>query len=95
MSNLQRALKKWGRLSRVFRREGADSQTLKRINVVVVKEVPLYGLEMLVMTTRIGRVLGGFNHRVPCRLKGWKPRIGKEGRWVYPLLVEAMAESGL
>ena len=47
------------------------------------------------MKTRIGRVLVGFYHRVACRLTGQKPFRGRDGRWVYPPLTEAMEEAGL
>ena len=47
------------------------------------------------MTPHIGRVLGGFHHRVDHRLTGRKPWQGRDRVWVYPLLEEAMEEVGL
>ena len=47
------------------------------------------------MTPRIGRVWGGFHHRVTCRLTGRKPRRGRDNVWAYPLLEDVMAEVGL
>ena len=49
---------------------GADTQSLKIIYVAVIQTVLVYGLEIWVMTPCIGRVLGGFHHRVNRRLKG-------------------------
>ena len=46
------------------------------------------------MTPRIKRVLGGFHHRVACRLTGRIPRRGRDGWWVYPPLGNTMAEAG-
>ena len=51
-------------------REGTDYHTSGRIYGTVVQVVMLYGLDIRVTTTHIGRVLGGFHHIVACRLTG-------------------------
>ena len=71
-----------------------DARTLGRIYVAVVQTVMLYGSEMWVMKPCIGKVLGIFRHRVAHRLTVRQPWRGWYGRWVYPLLEDAMAESG-
>ena len=43
----------------------------------------------------MSRMLGELHHRVARRLTGRQPRIGRDSEWVYPPMVEAMAESGL
>ena len=40
-------------------------------------------------------MLGGFHHRVACRLTGRKLQKGQYGDWVYPLLEDAIAEASL
>ena len=45
-------------------REGVDDQTLGQIYLAVVQLVILYGSDMPFMIPCIGRVLGGFYHRV-------------------------------
>ena len=55
----------------------------------------LYGLEMWLMSLRIGRTMGGFSHRLYHRLIGKKPHRGQDGRWVYTPLEEAMVVAGL
>ena len=40
------------------------------------------------------RVLGGFHHRVACRITGWQPLKGWYGGQVYTPLEDAMAEAG-
>ena len=55
----------------------------------------LYRYETWVMTPHIGRVLGGFHHRLACSLPGGKPQIGREAVWTCPLLEDAMAEAVL
>ena len=47
------------------------------------------------MTPHIGRVLGGFHHRVDRRLTGRKPWREGYGRGGYPPMEEAMEEAGL
>ena len=63
--------------------------------VAIVQAVLLYGSKTWGVPPYIGRTLCGFRHRVACRLTVWKPQRGLDGRWVYPLLVEVIAESGL
>ena len=55
----------------------------------------LYGLETCVVTPHIGRILGGFHHRVSHRLTGRKPHQGRDNVWLYPLPEDAMVEAGL
>ena len=47
------------------------------------------------MSPRIGRTFGRFHHRVSLRLAVWKLCRALDGRWVYPLLEEAMEASVL
>ena len=44
------------------------------------------------MTLSIGRVLGGFNHRVARRLIGRQPWRGQNGVWLYPPLEDVIVE---
>ena len=87
--------RKWARLTRVLGREGEDARTSVYIYLEVFQYVMLYGLEMWIMTPRIGRLLGGFHHRVARRLMWRQPRRGRDGVWVYPPLEDAMEEAGL
>ena len=45
----------------------------------------MYGPETWMMTPCIGRVLGGFHHRVDHRLMGRQPWRGGGVVWVYAL----------
>ena len=92
---LWRVRQKWARLSRVLIRESTYARILGRINVVVVQVVLLYRSETWVLTPHIGRLMGGFHHRVASRLKGRQYCRGRDGGWLYPILEEAMAKSGL
>ena len=57
-------------------RKGADALNSGRIYVAVVQTVLLYGSETWVMTLHIGRVLGGFYHRIARRLMIQQSRRG-------------------
>ena len=54
----------------VLGREGVDDWTLGPFYIVVLQAVFLYKLEMWIMSTRIGRTLVDFHHRVVHRLTG-------------------------
>ena len=82
-------------MARIMIREGEDARDLGRIYSSVVQEVLLYGSETWVMTLPIGRILGGFHHRVACRLTGRQNHRRRYGGWVYTLLAEDMEEAGL
>ena len=75
--------------------ESEDARTSRRIYVAVVQAVFLYGLETWVTTPCIGRVLGGFYHRVAHRLTGRQPLMGSDRRWAYLPQAEAVEEAGL
>ena len=47
------------------------------------------------MTPPIGRVLGGFRHRVDRRLTGKQPWRIRDGVWFYPPLEDVMTEARL
>ena len=74
--NHQKEPQKWERLNRVLIREDVDAWTSGNIYLALVQLIKIYGLEMWVMTPHIGRVLGGFYHRVACRLTGRQPQRG-------------------
>ena len=76
--NLQRARQEWWRLTRILSRVVSDARTLVQIYLVVFQSFMLYGLYTWVLTPRIKRVLGGFHHRVACRLTGGQPWIVRD-----------------
>ena len=69
----QIAWKKWASESWVLVREGVDARTPGIFYTAVVQDVLLYGLEVWVMSTWIGKTLGVFHHRVICKLTGKMP----------------------
>ena len=57
--SLRRARQKWAQLTRILSREGAYSQALGQIYLVVVQLIMMYGLYTWVLTPLMKRVLGG------------------------------------
>ena len=95
VSNIWRSRQKWAQLTRVLSREGGDERTSGQIYLTVVQSVMLYGSETRVVTSHIGKVLGGLHHRVTQSLTGRQPWQERGGVWVYPPLDSAMAEATL
>ena len=93
--NLMHARQKWVRMTWILIREGSNAWTLVHIYLAVVHLVMFYGLETWVLTPRMKRVLGGFHHRLACRLKGRQPRKRRYIGWFYPPLEDAMMEAVL
>ena len=61
----------------------------------MLQEVLLFGFDTWVMSPRIGRRMGEFNHLVIHRLMVWQPIFLVYGIWVYPPLEVAMEEADL
>ena len=57
--------------------------------IAVVQVLLLYGLEMWVMSPRIGRTMGGLHHQVVRRQMGKMPQSNMDGTWKYLYLEEA------
>ena len=74
LGNLQKARHILARLLRILRLEGTYEWKLGRLYLVIVQAVLIFGLGTWVVTTCIGRVLGGFHHRVSQIIMGNKPR---------------------
>ena len=83
-----------GQLSRIMSQEGADPKVLGNFYKAVAQAVFLFGAETWVLTPRIERALGSFQHRFARRISGNQLRRWVDGRWEYPLLVEALGEAG-
>ena len=92
---VRNARRKWEGRTSVIGRKCVHACILGQIYFVVVQSVILYGSETWVMTPGTGRMLGGFHHRVACRLTGRQPQQGRGDLRTYPPLEDAMSEAGL
>ena len=95
VGNLRKGRREWAQLTRVLGREGKDARTLGQIYMVVIQLVMLYRSETWMTTPHIGRVLGGFHHKVARKMMGRQPWKGRNSVWTYPPKEDAMAEAGL
>ena len=68
--NLQRVRKSWGRLLRILSQEGANPKVSGNFFKAVTQAVLLFGAEMWVLTPRMERALGSFQHMVTQCLTG-------------------------
>ena len=91
--NLQRERQKWTQLLLVMGTEGTDVRIQRMLYTTVVKAVIIYRLETRVMSPRIGKTLGGFNHWVVRRLTGRMPHRNLDGTWAYNPLEESIDEA--
>ena len=85
LRNFRWLRQKWDWMARLLDREWSDAWKLGMIYIAVVQAVMLYWSESWVMSPRIDRTLGGFHHRVYCRLTVQKPRRVLDVTWLYPL----------
>ena len=53
----------------------------------------LFGAELWVLTEKMESALDAFQGRVARRLRGRKPRRGRDGNWFYPSLAGALKEA--
>ena len=83
IQNLTKAQKVWQIISRILRREGARPRVFGFFFKSVFQLVLLFGAEMWVVIPCIGRVLGGFQDKVPRRLTGSLTLWRLYGRWEY------------
>ena len=72
--NFQRARGKWGRLTKILGREGADKRTAGRLYVTVMQAVLLFGSEKWVLTPGLENSLEEFHHWEVRRMTGMGPK---------------------
>ena len=92
--NLWKASKSWAHLSIILGRKGANSRVLRMFFKEVVQALLIFGEDTWVMTPRMGRNLGGFQHRVFQRITWSQNQWLLNGIWEYPPLDMAMHEVG-
>ena len=93
--NIRTARENWGRLARVLGREGADPKVSRSFYTTLTQQVLLFGAESWVLTKNMESDLDAFQGRVARRLTGRQPRRGRDGKWSYPPLTDALKEVGV
>ena len=84
----------WRRLTRIISREGALPRVSRFLFKAVVQSVLIVCAEIWVVTSRMGRVLGGFQDQVPQRLTGRIPWKQHDIKWEYTSVAESREEAG-
>jgi hypothetical protein len=92
--NLAKARTKWAMISRVLRREGANTRVSGMFYKAVVQSVLLFGSESWVWSQSMVQTVEGFHNRVARRLSGKMPVL-IHGTWVYPPIAEALEAAAL
>ena len=78
----------------ILSREGAAPQVFGLFFNAMVQTVLLFGLETWVVTSRMGKALGGFQVQVAIQMTGRLPRRTPDGKWIYTLAVTSREEAG-
>ena len=81
VGNLHDLRKSWSRFLMILRREGANPRVSEMFFKSVVQTVLLMGLETWTMTPRMGREIGGFQHRESIWITGRNPLQFLDGSW--------------
>ena len=81
VGNLWKAQKRWGRLSQILIREGADPKVSGNFYKAVAQAVLLFGAETWVLTPRMEQALDSFQHRVASSIAGKQSWRRTDGRW--------------
>ena len=67
----------------------------RSFSTAVTQQVLLFRAESWVLTKNMESALDAFQGRVARRLKGRKPRRGRDREWFYPSLSGALKEAGV
>ena len=94
VGNLKNARKSWSWLTRIMVQEGTNPRLSRMFSKAVIQAVLLFGSDMWVLTPRMERALGSFQHRVARRITGRQPMQQEEGGWYYPHLETDTEEAG-
>ena len=74
VGNLRKVRKSWSQMARILGQEGASPRVSGMFFKAVVQVVLLFKLETWVLTPRMGRALGSFQHRVARQIMGRQPK---------------------
>ena len=90
VGNPGKAKRSWGRLSRMFGKEGADPKVSRAFYISVTQAVLLFGSKTCVLTLQIEKALDSFQSRVVRRITVRQPRQREDGSWIYLPLAGVM-----
>ena len=94
VSNLSQAMAVWKRMTIILIREGVETLVSGYFFKSMVQAVLLFGSETYVVTSRMGKALGGFQDQVARRLTGRFLRQKLDREWKYTLEAAEREEAG-
>ena len=92
--NLAKARAVWWRMTRILSREGEEPRVSGFFCKDVVQLVLIFIAETWVVTSCMGRVLGGFQDYAARQFTGGQPWRRAYEKWEYTLVVAAREEAG-
>lgn len=87
--NLTKARQRWGMISRVLRRHGANARISGKFYKAAVLTILLYSSETWVWTKRMWKAANSFHVHVARCLSGRRARF-QNGSWVWPPVTETL-----
>jgi hypothetical protein len=93
--NLRKARIKWGRISRILSKDGADPKAMALFYKAIVPFVLLYGSESWVLTLAMEKQLQSFHRRWARYITGKNIRQNKDGTRTYPSSENVLEMAGL
>jgi hypothetical protein len=95
-SNLKKARRCWGRISRVLRAENASARVCGMFYKATVQAILLFGSETWNITPSLIKSLEGFHIRAAYRMVSkHKPVRHPDGSYTYPHSAKVLEEAGL
>ena len=95
-ANIQKAKKRWARITRVLTRENASPRVMGYFYKAVVQSVLLYGSETWVLSTRMLQLLESFHYRCARYIsKMYIRKLPDSEQWDYPDRKQVLATCGL
>jgi hypothetical protein len=95
MENLKKARMKWGRISRILSKDGANPKAMASFYKAIVQSVLLYGSESWVLTLAMEKQLQSFHRRCARYMTGQNIRQNEDGSWTYPSSENVLEMAGL
>ena len=95
MENLKKARMKWGRISRILSKDGANPKAMASFYKAIVQSVLLYGSESWVLTLTMEKELQSFHRRCARYITGQHIRQNEDGTWTYPSSKNVLEMAGL
>ena len=93
--NLKKARKRWNRVGKILKTEGANPKVMAKFYLTIVQAVLLYGADSWVIKAKEAVALRSFHRRAVRYMTGCHIRKLQDGKWSYPSHEKLLKECGL